>query len=72
MELWQSRNGQVCCPKHLGNYGCAALKAQPDAAFLDTPLDRWVRMTFVEVDEWRAFLAEHDETELCETCRGGF
>jgi hypothetical protein len=65
--LFVGQNGQVCCPDHVGHYGQVILRDYPDACVLDTPLGEWVRMSFVEVDEWVAYMGERGR-DACEVC----
>lgn len=66
-HLFAHQNGRVCCAVHLGHYGVSALAVQPDVAWIDTPLGTWVRMSFLDVQEWEAF-AEELGRDACEGC----
>lgn len=66
--MFQSNGGRVCCDKHLGTYGTAALASRPNAKRIVTPLDVWHRMNAAEIADWAEFLAEYNRTEMCEDC----
>jgi hypothetical protein len=68
---YENLNGRVCCADHMGNYAAADLTHKPNARKIITLRDVWVRMTRAEVADFQSFLAEHGETEVCESCRCG-
>jgi hypothetical protein len=67
VELFEGSNGQVCCPDHVGHYAQSVLAVYPDAGVVNTPLGDWVRLSFVERDEWVRMMADHGR-EGCEVC----
>ena len=68
-NIWQSDNGTVVCTNHLGEYALTALQQRPHRNTITTPLDRWTRMTAVELDDWMWFLAHNGHHQPCEKCR---
>lgn len=66
-HLFVHQNGRVCCADHLGNYGTSALAAQPDVAWIDTPLGTWTRMSFLDIQDWENVARELGR-DACEGC----
>ena len=71
-HLWCNDNGSVCCTNHIRFSAKAEFEANPKARTLYGACDTWHKMTKAEIADWSQFLAEHNHTELCESCRGGF
>lgn len=69
---WQSVAGRVVCDQHLGLSAMVRLRAKPTARILYGDCDTYQKITKPDLAEWIAFLAGHDETELCEDCRAGW
>lgn len=60
------QGGAIYCFDHLGGYGQADVRADPDAAMWITPLDVWVRLTDDEENaEW---VKDFGEDMKCGSC----
>lgn len=70
--FYTALGGEVACAEHIGMEAQALLARQPLARTIETSMTVWERMTREELADWMTFLAEHDETEACETCRAGW
>lgn len=59
------QGGRVVCYQHLGGYGRADVKAEPDAPMWITPLDVWTVATVAENEDWLKHLGHPLNCEDC-------
>jgi hypothetical protein len=68
---YESLDGRIACPEHIGMEAQAHLRQHPKATEFNTSMTTWYRMTDAEVADFVTFMAECGDTstEVCESCR---
>lgn len=66
VTYWETDNGAIYCTAHLGTYATEAIRTNPKARTLHTPIGSYFRMTAAEATD---FCNETGASNACESCR---